>query len=474
VLAAAGALPVVGVTTPLLSAGTSSGVAVLLAVGVIAGAGTAAPTPAPVPAAGRDHGAVDPSAPVVARVAGRRTVVPTLSAAVVVLAAGATLLHAQVVAADQRLRRYDPGGDVAWRTRPSMHRGRVLAADGTVLATTRWEGRGHRAYPLGSLTAEAVGYLTDALGAAGVEGEAAPVLECGTGELNLARRLLGRRCQPTDLRLTLDLRIQRAAAAALGDRHGAVVALDPRSGAVLAVLSSPSFDPNAVVYPPDRRVAFRRALAAKRRYDGNDAAHAGTGGTYGTGPGLHGLATGLRFNPGSTFKLVTAAALAPSGSGFTAPATATLAYHGGRQRLSNARGAACGGSLVEAIRVSCNTAIALVAREAGGGALARTAQALGFDGRPRRVAGVPIVASTAPGAGDLYPRGPCDLELAAIGQQCVQATTFQMATVAASIAAGGLRRDPIWWRRPNGAGSSCRGTGRAAGSGSCRPRPRTC
>ena len=129
-----------------------------------------------------------------------------------------------------------------------IERGVITAADGTVIAQNRQEGDYFlREYPLGDLTAPWLGYNSLRYGRSGVERALNAELTGETDELT-ARSLLDiltdKPKRGADLQLTVDLAVQRAAVAGLGERKGAVVALDPRTGQVLAMASWPRYDPN--------------------------------------------------------------------------------------------------------------------------------------------------------------------------------------------------------------------------------------
>jgi peptidoglycan glycosyltransferase len=176
-------------------------------------------------------------------------------------------------------------------------RGRILAADGTVLARSvlNREGNYERRYPTGGEFAGAIGYSYLDLSKTGLERYRNAPLEGlpPSGLQAILDQLQGASDHGDDVVTTLEPRAQRTAIAALGDHEGAVVALDPRTGAVRVMASSPSFDPNAMHSP---------ASAAKV----NRAA----------GSPLVNRATEYGYAPGSTFKVVTAAAALEAG-GFT-------------------------------------------------------------------------------------------------------------------------------------------------------------
>jgi cell division protein FtsI/penicillin-binding protein 2 len=342
-----------------------------------------------------------------------------------------------------------------------------------------------REYPAGALASAATGYLIPTYASPrGVEGGFAEELECGPREGGFSALLFGERCEATDVRVSLDVGLSREAADALNAARapdgtplqGAVVAMDPRDGRVLTVVSSGSYDPNCVVLPAEHQECRKKYEAlvwdpnanhgrggyrdtstiaamidnAKRREDGGS----------GDGDRLGGLAVRHVGHPGSTFKLVTAAAGNPTGP--TTPyhftPRSTLVYGDGAV-LANNLGLSCGGSLVEVIRDSCNTAFGLLGRDVGMPGIRSTATALGFaaeDAGPGMTSppcGIPprvgarcqvdgmAVAGSYIGFKDEFGRS-CYPELAAIGQQCVFASPFQMAMVASAIGAGGVLRTP--------------------------------
>ena len=144
------------------------------------------------------------------------------------------------------LRRYDRR-PTAGEVRPI--RGRILDARGEVLAFDDPDVPGLRRYPLGWAAAHPIGFLHPRYGRLGLEREADALLSGFAFSTPEERRRFGHnligleRTRGGDLRLTLDARLQRAAAQALEGRRGAIVALRPADGALLALVSAPSFDP---------------------------------------------------------------------------------------------------------------------------------------------------------------------------------------------------------------------------------------
>ena len=128
-------------------------------------------------------------------------------------------------------------------------RGRILASDGSVLAETRLDSEGNevRVYPYESVFDHVVGYM--AKGKTGIESLANFYLL--SSHVNLAEQvgneLAGKKNQGDDVITTLDPVLQQAAWEALGDRKGAVVALEPDTGKILAMVSKPGYDPNTLL-----------------------------------------------------------------------------------------------------------------------------------------------------------------------------------------------------------------------------------
>ena len=163
--------------------------------------------------------------------------------------------------------------------------------------------------------------------------------------------------------------MQQVARDALGDRRGSVVALDPRNGAILALWSNPSFDPNPLSSVDQDLARDSRSLLL-------------------ADPRKPLLARSYRetFFPGSTFKIVTGSAGLQSGevtanrpvypvrSGFVPPGT--------RAPIRNFGCGSCGGDLIHGLEVSCNTVFAQMAYDIGGDALVRTAEGFGFNAAP--------------------------------------------------------------------------------------------
>jgi penicillin-binding protein A len=304
----------------------------------------------------------------------------------------------------------------------SQPRGSVTTADGVVIARSvpsedRFELQ--RQYPEGALFAQVTGFFSFTLGSSGVEKTYNDELAGRTIDLSFQdlSDLFVDKDRVGDLTLTLRADLQRIATEQLGEREGSVVALDPRTGEILALVSYPSFDPNLLAdHDTQTATNVQRVLDA----DPNKPRLART---YQD-----------RFFPGSTFKVVTATAgisrggvtteapVYPTSSGYTAPGTT--------RPLRNFGGGSCGGALFQVLRASCNTAFAQMGVDTGPEAMIATAEAFGFN------KDVPIDL-TAPAKSNFptdFERNLPALAQSAIGQNDVAATPLQMAMVAGAVA----------------------------------------
>jgi peptidoglycan glycosyltransferase len=310
-------------------------------------------------------------------------------------------------------------------------RGTISTSDGVLLAESvetqgpeaRFERQ--RTYPQGDLFAHITGYFNPlSVGTTGIEREYND--ELAGRNLDINPRTLDdvfvEQDRVGDLTLTLRADVQQAARDALGERRGSVVAIDPRSGALLALWSFPTYDPNALATHD-----FPRAGETAEVLGADPATDPRLARSYQE-----------RFFPGSTFKVVTAAAGVESGrvtprqpdypqsSGYSAPGVSG-------QPVGNFGDDTCGGTLFTILQESCNTAFAQMGvQDAGPEVMVRTAEAFGFNQE------VPI---DLPGAAESHfpTEVNADQLLAqySIGQNDVQATPLQMALVAAAVANGG-------------------------------------
>lgn len=283
-----------------------------------------------------------------------------------------------------------------------------------------------RTYPLETRAAHVLGWDSIDVGRSGIEQAYNDQLSASDSDL-LAEELaslLGERSSVGDtVRLTLDPQVQAAAERALGDREGAVVAIQPGTGEVLAHASSPTFDPNPLA-SHDRAAAL----------DAWDALR-----TDESRPLLDRAVRELH-PPGSTFKLVVAAAALESGlpADTAFPDEAQFQPDVG-EPIGNAGGGTCTGGgtidLATALEVSCNAVFARLGTQLGQDAVRAQAQAFGFD---RTIPyDLPIADSAFPKEVDA-----AQLAQSSIGQFDVRATALQMATVVAAIVNDGVLLRP--------------------------------
>jgi peptidoglycan glycosyltransferase len=317
--------------------------------------------------------------------------------------------------------------------------GQAVALSAATADTFRYQ----RGYPYGGLYAHTVGYRPVYGEVTGIEAIENDILN-GSASVFTADRLLemltGKKSNGGNVLLTLSHPVQETAYNALmnnrtGSQTGAVVALDPTTGAVLAMVSTPTFDPNPLVAHDFDTATdeYDRLLADPGR------------------PLLN-RAVSERFPPGSTFKVIVAAAalqqglspdsVLPGGESYTAPQTTVP--------IQNAPGVVCPDeiTLLDALRVSCNTAFARYGVEQlGTDTLKRVAREFGFETTPtfdrdedNRMA---VVASqTGPMTGPDGTPDPAALAQSCIGQRDVAMTPLQGALVAATIANDGVQMRP--------------------------------
>lgn len=307
-------------------------------------------------------------------------------------------------------------------------RGSILVGRRAVAKSIETGGRlrYQRVYSDGPLFAHATGYYS-VYGATAIE-KAENALLAGTDDRlfvdRLTNLLTGRQPKGGNVLLTLDADAQRAAYQGLAGQEGAVVALDPRTGAILAMASSPSFDPNTLASPDPSKVSD-----AYDRYAADPA-----------DPMLNRTSSQV-YPPGSLFKVVVAAAALSSGK-YTPetviPGPASLDLPDTDQNINNYDNLPCLGgrvTLTQALAISCNTAFARIGLELRDDALRRQAEAFGFNAAFSTP--LPVVPS-------IYPKDLNAPQTAqsAIGQYDVRATPMQMAMVAAGVANQGIVMKP--------------------------------
>ncbi|HIE22229.1 MAG TPA: hypothetical protein EYP73_06490 [Acidimicrobiia bacterium] len=254
----------------------------------------------------------------------------------------------QVVRADAL--KNDPRNPRPALTERGKERGLIATIDGTVVARSVETPTGRsfvRIYPEGEAFAHSVGYSSFLVGDTGLEAAFASDLRSRRDLTisDLISAILGRDLRPKSIEITIDARLQRAAREALGDQQGAVVALDPATGAILAAVSTPSFDPNPLV-----------GAGAAAAWDSllNDP-----------GRPLFDRATRELFAPGSTFKTVVMATALDTGIADPEtefPDVREFELPGSTATISNFGGGLCQEgatvTLLTAFVRSCNTVFA--------------------------------------------------------------------------------------------------------------------
>jgi penicillin-binding protein A len=311
-------------------------------------------------------------------------------------------------------------------------RGSISTADGVVVAKSRpVKGiyKFQRYYPYGPVYAPVTGY--DSLyGATGIE-QAENKLLSGTDPALTVRNLIdlitGKQKQGASVQLTINSKAQQAAYAALKatGKSGAVVALNPKTGAILALASYPSFDPNK--YATFNGVKLNKIDARYRKDPAQPLLNRAINGTY---------------PPGSTFKIVTSSAAFSTGRytmNTTVPAPTSLSFNDSSKTLVNDDGEACGSGhvpLIFAFTLSCNTAFGHLGDRLGSPALKRQAEKYGFNH-----SGLAIPMPVSPSNFPLV-TGQALTAYSAIGQFDDTVTPMQEAMLAATVANGGRLMKP--------------------------------
>ncbi|HEX7133574.1 MAG TPA: penicillin-binding protein 2 [Iamia sp.] len=324
-----------------------------------------------------------------------------------------------------------PGNSRQEQRQFNMPRGDIRTIDGVVVATSEEQGEGfayRRLYPEGALFGGVTGYYSFNLGNTGVEATYDDDLSGSNPEISLSRLsdVFSERENFGNVELTLSAAVQRVATEQLGDREGSVVALDPRTGAIDAIVSFPSFDPGPLATNDSESVDVKEFLDADPE-----------------NPLLFRAYQEIFF-PGSTFKVVTAAG-GVERDGVTEaqpdyPRQQTFDIDFTDNDLNNFGGGTCGGTLFQILQVSCNTAFAQMGVDLGSANLAGVANGFGFNEEipvdlPNPA--VSVIPETFP-----TDEGNGPLARASIGQGDVQASPLQMALVAAGIANGGSVMTP--------------------------------
>lgn len=299
-----------------------------------------------------------------------------------------------------------------------IKRGRIVSADGLVFADSRLKkGRYERFYPLGSMASQTIGYSSYRYNRSGLEKTYNDFL-LGQERASFIDELTHKFKRPDKrgdtVKLTIDSRLQTVAEQGLAGKKGAIVALDPQTGAILAIASSPGFDPNtidknwkAISSDPDAPLVNRATEGA--------------------------------YPPGSTFKIITSAAALEEG--LYAPDDKINGNDGFEvmgTTVRNLDGKSYGNiSFTQALEFSVNTVFAQIGLKLGADRLFQYASRFGFN--EDTPFDIPVKRSRVKRASAM---DKVDVAWTAIGQAKTVATAFEMAMATGAIANEGLLMQP--------------------------------
>lgn len=317
----------------------------------------------------------------------------------------------------------------------AIQRGQILTADGKPIVTSSKTDDTYqfgRKYSDGELYAAVTGFYNPIGAPTGIEGALNAQL-AGTSSDQVLDRLqnivTNQDPKGASVQLTIEPKIQQAAYDALGTLRGAVVAIQPKTGKVLALVSKPSYDPNLIA-DHSTGVSAYDALTKET-----------------VNPLVNRAIAGNLNPPGSTFKLITASAALESGkytpsSSFSNPPAYTLP--GTSTVIHNADGEYCGSSkkasIATAVKLSCNIPMAQLGAALGPAALREQAERFGFD----KELSIPlrVTPSTYPPRDANSDLDSAQTAQTAFGQFDDKATPLQMAMVAAAIGNSGVEMKP--------------------------------
>lgn len=310
----------------------------------------------------------------------------------------------------------------------AKYRGAILLGNEPLAVSTRTESQRfpwQRTYPDGRLWAPVTGWFSYEYGRSGLEASYAPELSGTSSALTITRAvdlLTGRQTSGASISTTLNPAAQRAGLDALGSYRGAVVAMNYETGEILALVSTPTYDPEEL--SSLNLAEVRESWSALLNHPDEP---------------LKNRATREIYPPGSTFKLVVAAAALEDGALPSTPLDAPTSFRLPNSSRSIGNSTNCGGttvSLEQALQTSCNTAFAGLGLELGQEKIRAMAEAFGFNQEQK----IDIAAATSG-----YPTEMDEAQtaLSAIGQFDVTASPLQMAQVAAAIANDGVAMRPF-------------------------------
>lgn len=313
----------------------------------------------------------------------------------------------------------------------STKRGAILVQGSPIAESTAVDDQYQyqRKYTNGDLYSAVTGYFTIGQGSAGIEAAENSVLSGNSDASffqNLNAILTGQDVQGDNVNLTIDPKVQQAAYDALGTNSGAVVAIQPKTGKILAMVSKPSYDPNTLTSHDTADVVAK--FNALDQADSHPLKNRAYGGDL--------------YTPGSVFKLIVASA-ALEGGKYTLdsefPNPSRLQLPGTSTYINNAEGGSCGGGdkvkLRTAIQYSCNIPFAELGQKLGYDAIKSMADKYGFGDAIE----IPMRATASQ-----YPEvdSTAQLMLSSFGQASVRVSPLQMAMVSAGIANGGKVMQP--------------------------------
>lgn len=361
-----------------------------------------------------------------------RRISVTVMALIVLLLINATMT--QVFAADSL--RADPRNQRVLLDEYSRQRGQIVAGGQLLAYSAATDNRYRflRVYPNPAVYAPVTGFYSLRYSSTGLERAEDPLLN-GSDERLFGRRLAdfftGRDPRGANVDTTIKPRVQQTAWDAMQQGcggppcKGAVVALEPSTGRILAMVSSPSYDPNLLSsHNPEVQAQAWQKL---RDDPDNPLANRAISETY---------------PPGSTFKVITTAAALQAGASDTEQLTAarSIPLPNSTATLENYGGESCGNeptvSLQQAFALSCNTAFVQLGLLTGSDALRNMAHSFGLDSTPS-VIPLQVAESTI----GIIPDAAA-LGMTSIGQKDVAMTPLQNAEIAATIANDGVTMQP--------------------------------
>lgn len=365
-------------------------------------------------------------------------------AMVVLLLANATYI--QMVKADDY--RADARNRRVLLEEYSRQRGKILTSDEVIIANvkpTNSSPQYQRVYENGPLYAPITGYYSLRYGSTGLESSENEILNGSDNRLfvrRLSDLITGRDPRGGNVVTTINSKVQNAAYEAMTTNGftGAVVAIKPDDGQILAMVSTPSYDPNGL--------ATLDAAAQGKVWTG-----------YNDDPAKPMLNRSISENyaPGSTFKVITAAAALAEGKDKNSQVTTSAGINvingdtncelSASTCLANFSRSSCGdGTLITALAKSCNTAFAQLADQVGKDKLISQASKFGVGQTDLKIPMSVVPSCVGPRAQCMTIPDRPSLFVSGIGQKDVRMTALENASVAATVANGGSRMRPqlVW------------------------------